>query len=294
MRSLSAPQIAALSCVMEVMCPKPGNVGPGRPFKYINDVMFLASALGLAEAFGAEGASVGVMAEGAARAAKLRTGRNTNLGMILLLAPLVKASARGEATRADVREVLESLTDDDSRGVCEAIRIASPEGLGGSERYDVRGETPPIVDAMRYASRWDSVAREYASGYEITFERTSPRLAAYWSEGRGLKICVLQTYLGLLAELPDTLIERKLGRAAAEKVSTGASEVLARGGAFTREGQEMIAAFDVSLAHPNNLYNPGTTADLIAAGLFVFLSKELREGGLPPILERWEGDGCAE
>lgn len=291
MRSLSPPQIAGLSCVMEVMCPKPGNVSPGRPAKYMNDLSFLASALGLAAAFEDGGGSVGGMAEEAAARTKDWVNRNTNLGMILLLAPLVKASRAGAPDRAAVREVLENLNQEDSRRICEAIRIAAPEGLGGSEKYDVRGGVPPIMDAMRFAADRDSVAGEYASGFGITFGRTAPSLTALWREGHCLKKCILQVFLMLLAELPDTLIARKLGPGAAQSVSRGADGVLRAGGALTREGRECARAFDASLSHPGNLLNPGTTADLTTAGIFVFLSEELREGGLPHILERWEDDG---
>lgn len=275
---------------MEVMCPKPGNVSPGMPSKYMSDISFLASALGLAVAFEEGGGSVGEMAERAAGLTKAWVDRNTNLGMILLLAPLVKASRSGTPDRAAVREVLENLDTEDSRRLCEAIRIAEPQGLGDSAEYDVRSETPPIMDAMRFSAHRDSVAKEYATGFEITFERTVPCLTALWRKGHALKTCILQTYLELLAEFPDTLIARKLGFRAAEKVSRMTRAVVRVGGVFTQEGMQSIRALGSSLSHPKNFLNPGTTADLTTAGIFVFLSKELQEGELPHILERWEGD----
>lgn len=291
-RRLSAAQIAGLACAMEVMCPKPGNVGPGRPFKYINEMSFLVSATGLAAAFEDEGASVGRMVEEAAIVTKNWVDRNTNLGMILLLAPLVNALSAEKLERDFVRKVLEDLGEDDSRRIGRAIRIASPEGLGASEKYDVRRETPPIMEAMKFASRWDSIAREYDTGYEITFCMTAPWLAGLWREGRALKSCVLQTYLMLLGEVSDTLISRKLGREASETVSREAREILRAGGCFTPEGRGKIAKLESSLAHPDNLLNPGTTADLTAAGIFVFLARELDRSDLSHIVARWEGDGC--
>ncbi len=290
LRGLSAPQIAGLACMMEVACPKPGNVSPGRPFRYINDMSFLASAMGLVAAFGDGSGPVGLMIEDAALATKNWVDRNTNLGMILLLAPLVKASCAGVLDKTAVRATLESLDGDDARRVYSAIRVAAPEGLGRSEKFDVQDEAPPLLEAMKLASQWDSVAGEYASGYAITFGRTAPRLAAFWRDGYSLKDCILQTYLALLAEVPDTLIARKLGREASEEVATEAWAIVEQGGCFTAEGRERIAAFDASLFHPDNLLNPGTTADLTAAGIFVFLSDELGRNGLPDILARWEDD----
>ena len=287
-RSLNASQIAGLACAMEVMCPKPGNVRPGRSFKYINEMSFIASAMGLVAAFESESGSVGRMVEGAALATKNWVDRNTNLGMILLLAPLVKASCAGKLERESARGVLEDLDEDDSRRIYGAIRIAAPEGLGESEKYDVRGEAPAIMEAMKSASRWDSIAKEYDTGYEVTFGMTAPWLAGLWQEGYSLKNCILQTYLMLLGEVCDTLISRKLGREASERVSAEAREILRAGGCLTREGRDKIAEFESSLAHPDNLSNPGTTADLTAAGIFVFLSDELGRSDLSHIVARWE------
>jgi len=200
----------------------------------------------------------------------------------------VKASFAGPVDRESVRAVLDDLDEDDSRRVYSAIRISAPEGLGRSEKHDVHGSAPPLLEAMKLASSWDSVAGEYASGYGITFNMTAPRLAGLWREGHSLGDCILQTYLALLAEVPDTLVARKLGRDAAENISAGAQAIMESGGCFTAEGREKIAAFDSSLSHPDNLMNPGTTADLTAAGIFVFLREELSVSGLPQVLERWE------
>ena len=141
---------------------------------------------------------------------------------------------------------------------------------------------------MKFASQWDSIAREYDTGYEITFGMTAPWLAGLWREGHSLKNCILQTYLMLLGDVCDTLISRKLGCEASERVSREAREILRAGGCLTREGRDKIAEFESSLAHPDNLSNPGTTADLTAAGIFVFLSDELSRSDLPHIVARWE------
>ncbi|MDR1651638.1 MAG: triphosphoribosyl-dephospho-CoA synthase [Synergistaceae bacterium] len=293
--TLTHAQIAELACFMEALCPKPGNVYPGRPFKYLNEMSFVVSAMGLAEAFSSD-ETAGRLALRAARSAKKLVGRNANLGIILLLAPLVRAAGKSDgggrrsAGRASVRQVLEDLGPDDSEAIYEAIRILSPEGLGKSSQYDVNGAgpVPPILDAMKLASGWDSVAGEYASGYEITFGLAAPAISSFRNEGHTLKDSILQAFLTVLAEVPDTLTERKLGRAAAERTSALARSALLAGGCFTGRGRDAISEMDRELRDADNLKNPGATADLIAAGIFVFLSEELRRTPLTAIVDRWD------
>lgn len=287
-RVLTLPQMAELACAMEVICPKPGNVSPGRPFRYINDLSFIVSAIGIASAFDDPEASVGQLVERAVTSTKNLVDKNTNLGIILLLAPLIKAAYAGELSRESVKQELLNLGDDDSRRIYDAINRASPEGLGKSEKYDVRERPAPIMTAMELAAHWDSIAREYATHYEITYRLTLPWMTQHWREGRSLKSTILQTYLLLLSHVPDTLISRKLGADMSIKVSSSAQKIVAAGGAFTPEGREEIHELEAFLSDPDNRLNPGTTADLIAAGIFVFLEQELRRTPLSRLLERWD------
>jgi triphosphoribosyl-dephospho-CoA synthase len=301
-RTLTVAQTAEMACAMEVLCPKPGNVGPGRPFKYLNEMSFIASAMGLADAFGDPDASVGALALRAASATKKLVDRNTNLGIILLLAPLVKAAhedrrkehccpPRPRGLRGSVGRVLLGLGEEDSEAIFEAIRLSSPEGLGQSDRYDVNGGirgNAPVLEAMKHASAWDSVAREYATGYEITFGLTAPNIETFWNDGRSIKESIQQTFLLLLSEIPDTLIARKSGREASETASGMARRAAASGGFFTAPGRDAISALAEFLEDPDNLMNPGTTADLVAAGIFVFLDRVLGREPLPNLLDRWD------
>lgn len=304
--SLRISRTAQLACAMEMLAPKPGNVSPGKPFRYLNEMTFIASAAGIAEAFADPGLSVGKLTERAVMTTKSLTDRNTNLGIILLLAPLVRAcgdiltknisQADGASDlRGALSLVLAGLDADDSSSIYAAIRNASPEGLDRSEKYDVidfdaRGapSAPPILEAMRFASSRDSIAREYVTDYGITFGLAAPKLAALWEEGRQLRSSVVQTFLFLMSEVPDTLIERKLGRKASLGASEEAGRALALGGCFTDEGKNALRDLSLMLDDPDNLMNPGTTADLLAAGIFVFLDSELKRTPLAEILDRWD------
>ena len=124
---------------------------------------------------------------------------------------------------------------------------------------------------MALASERDSIAREYVSGYKITFETGLPALKESLSRTRDISSAVVQTFLAILSRVPDTLIARKKGTEAAVRVSEKAHRVLQEGGVFTPQGLKELAAMDRDLRDPVNALNPGTTSDLSAAAIFLAL-----------------------
>jgi triphosphoribosyl-dephospho-CoA synthase len=271
---------AQLACLLEASAPKPGNVSPGRHFPDARYEDFLASAV----AIGAPLAAAGTRPLGRTiRLAVEATGRwtrsNTNLGMVLLLAPLARAANladAGSSLRDGVRRVLEATTIDDARDVYAAIRLAAPGGLGQASEQDVRGEpTVTLLDAMRLAADRDGIAREYAGAFETTFEIGAPALERARQDGLGWSDAVVETFLTLLAVRVDTHVARRGGAALADEATRLAREVLARGGVRSAGGLRAINEMDHALRDEQHLGNPGTTADLTAAALFVEL---LRRG----------------
>ena len=264
-----------LACLLEVAAPKPGNVSPGRSFGDMRYEDFLASAAAIGPAFLDAGRQdLGGTILAAVEATRRWTAANTNLGLILLLAPLAHAMLRkGDGPlREAVRSVLDRSTVDDARQAYRAIRMATPGGLGTVEAQDVAAEPGvSLRDAMVLAAARDAIASEYATGYAITFETAAPALTAALDSGLEWPAAAVQTSLTILAHQRDTLIERKLGRAAAEAVSRDAAEVLASGGVRSDEGRKQLERFDAGLRDGTNRRNPGTTADLTAAALFVVI-----------------------
>lgn len=284
---------AQLACVAEAATEKPGNVTPTRAFHDCTYEDFLASAVAVGPAFGAAGeASVGQTILRAVRATRALVETNTNLGIVLLLAPLARAAAlagdEGDL-RAALQGVLRGLDREDARDAYAAIRLARPAAMGEEGEYDVARETPEVtlLQAMELARERDSVAREYCTDYAITFTCGLPALTAAWAAGHGLRACVLRAYLETLAEVPDTLIARKLGRAAAERVSHRAAEVLAAQAGGAEVFDVELARFDAELRDDGHRLNPGTTADLVCAALFVFLISRGAPRELGPSAERW-------
>jgi len=268
----SAVQFA---CLLEVAAPKPGNVSPGRAFGDMRYEDFLASAAAIGPAFlAADRRTLGATILAAVEATKRWTAANTNLGLILLLAPLAHGVLRkGDGSLRDaVRAVLRGTTVDDARIAYQAIRLAAPGGLGAADAQDVAGEPDiSLRDAMVLAAGRDAIASEYATDFSITFETAAPALTAALDSGVEWPAAAVETSLTILAHQRDTLIERKLGRAAADAVSREAAEVLASGGVRTAGGRKQLEQFDAGLRDGGNRRNPGTTADLTAAALFVVI-----------------------
>jgi triphosphoribosyl-dephospho-CoA synthase len=266
---------ATLACLLEVGAEKPGNVTPTRAFHDTSyeDFVRSAAAIGPELARACE-RGVGATILACVLATRRQTNANTNLGIVLLFAPLARAAllARDEPLREALGAVLATLTLEDARDAYAAIRYATPGGLDTVEAHDVR-DLPQVtlLDAMASAATRDRIASEYTTGYAVTFERALPVLRAALAQGATPHQATVQTYLELLAVLPDTLIARKLGLAAAGAISADAAQVLAAGGIWTPAGRAAIDAFDGSLRDARNQRNPGTTADLVAAALFVAL-----------------------
>ena len=125
-----------------------------------------------------------------------------------------------------------------------------------------------LREAMASAAARDSIASEYVTDYALTFETGVPALAAALADGLPVRAAIVELHLRLLARAPDTVIARKRGADAAARVSAGARGVLAAGGVRAAEALEH---FDASLREPGNALNPGTTADLVTAVIFVAL-----------------------
>jgi triphosphoribosyl-dephospho-CoA synthase len=191
---------------------------------------------------------------------------NTNLGIALMLAPPAKAalSLDGEPLRARLGATLRALDLADARAAYEAIRVAGAGGLGERVEHDVRSEPDTgLREAMASAADRDSIAAEYVTDFALTFETGLPALAKALADGLPVRDAIVELHLRLLAHTPDTLIARKAGPDAAEQVSAGARDVLG--------GRRTLQSFDASLREPGNALNPGTTADLVTATLFVAL-----------------------
>ena len=270
-----------LACIWESTARKPGNVHRFRDFDDLTYLDLVTSAAAIAPVL--ERAcehSIGQTVLAGVRATRQVVATNSNLGILLLMAPL--ASVReAVALQVGLEAALTGLDIEDSCHVYEAIRMATPGGLGRTDAQDVRSQpTLPLRQIMALAADRDLVARQYTNGFREVFESGVPELERGLRETQSLEGAIIKCALCLMADDPDTLIARKRGVAEAEHASHWARRILDLSWPYAPESREAFASFDAWLRAAGHGRNPGTTADLVTACLFV----ALREGRitLPP------------
>jgi triphosphoribosyl-dephospho-CoA synthase len=264
---------AQLACIWEATARKAGNVHPYHDFNDSSYRDFLLSAAAIAPVLTtACQRSVGDTVLQCVRATRSAVSMNTNLGIILLLAPLAAVPV-DEPLHDGVARILAQLTIADAERVYEAIRLASPGGLGRVNEQDVSATpTRTLREVMALAADRDLIARQYINGFAEVWNDGVPALVEGLRQTRSLEGAIQFAQLTLLAKHPDTLIARKHGVAQAREASRRAAAVLAA-------GWQTFADFDAWLRAGGR--NPGTTADLLTACLFILL----REGTIRLPLE---------
>jgi triphosphoribosyl-dephospho-CoA synthase len=278
--ALSIGQCATLACLLEVTAPKVGNVHRGADFEDLTFTDFAVSAALIAPAMQAAAKSgVGRAVLDAIAATRAAVVTNTNLGMMLLFAPLAAVPRSERLTTDSVGRVLQSLSAGDARLVYEAIRLAQPGGLGKVESMDVSGGPPAsLLAAMQAAADRDLVARQYATNFAIVLNELLPALVEARSRGWLLTEAIVHTHLACLARHGDSLIARKCGSEVSQRVAQMAARALEAGQPGDDYYHAALADFDFWLRADGHRRNPGTNADLIAAALFA----GLRDGQLTP------------
>jgi triphosphoribosyl-dephospho-CoA synthase len=259
------------ACLAELEALKPGNVHRFSDGHRMSVADFERSARAAAPAMGRAGLPVGKRILRAVEATKKAAGQNTNLGIVLLAAPLASVALDPQSgnLRASVAKVLDSLTVEDARDAYRAIRLAEPGGLGEVPSHDIAKEPGiTLLEAMRAAEERDRIAWNYANNFTDIFVLGLPWLRQARERWRSSPFAVTRVYLGFLAHVPDTLIERKFGSDAAASVLEEARPLEA-GLLECSLPQDMAAplmAFDAALKERG--LNPGTSADLTVATLF--------------------------
>jgi triphosphoribosyl-dephospho-CoA synthase len=268
------------ACLAELDALKPGNVHRHGDGHGMSCADFEASAKAAAPSIGRAKLGVGARIKQAVDATQQVTGLNTNLGIILLSAPLASAAyTPGDGDlHARVASVLANLTVEDAREAYRAIRAARPGGLGDAPEHDVASEpSVTLLDAMRAAETRDRIAWNYTHDFVDVFDMGLiwlKQARERWGDGPW---SATRVYLGFLAHVPDTLIERKFGDDAAAEVAEEARAIEA---SFAEAGEpeDMTApllSFDRSLKERG--LNPGTSADLTVATLFAAALQDLEK-----------------
>jgi triphosphoribosyl-dephospho-CoA synthase len=268
---------AQLALLYEVAgTPKPGNVDRAREYSDLRFEHFLAGAVGARRGLetAEAGEPVGTAFERAVGGMATQRGGNTHFGALLLLSPLVRAGAADDLTPGGAAAVVSCTTVEDAADFYRAfehvdVAVADPpENLDeldvrrGEEAIPaLRGRDLTLFDVMELSAERDGVAREWVSRFERSFD-LADRLGAL--DG-SVSERTSRAYLEALAATPDTFVAINHGTDVAREVTERAEAVLA--------GREDMEKFADELVDRG--INPGTTADITAAGLFVALERGL-------------------
>ena len=259
------------ACELDVTVRKPGNVSVASPGHRMHAGQFIASAEAAAAPLFEVGAAVGARIERAIAATQAAVGCNTNLGIVLLVAPLAAAAERPGALDSTpalhdaLAAVLAALDIRDAQAAYRAIALAHPAGLGEVPQADVR--TVPQIglrEAMALAAPRDLVARQYANGYADVFEAMQRDLAPGFLLAEARADDVQRVFLRWLSRHPDSHIVRKHGEAVAHSVMSAAQVWFAHP---APGGDPGFSAWDHALKADG--INPGTSADLTVATLWL-------------------------
>lgn len=261
------------ACLTELRSPKPGNVHDYAAGHRMTVRDFEASAEAAAPHIARSGAPVGSRVRSATEATVAAVGCNTNLGILLLAAPIAVAFEAAAGREPDMvfqsrlADVVATAGIDDAVEVFEAIRLASPGGLGSTPEHDVSGPaTVPLAAAMSAAADRDRIARQYVTKFTDVFEIGLPARRAGMLTHADPAWATLAVYFAFASAFPDTHVERKHGRVRAEMVRRLFVEY--RGIAGPEHLPELLA-FDRRLKSEG--INPGTSADLTVATEFLAL-----------------------
>ncbi len=224
---------------------------------------------------------------------------NTHLGVIMLFIPIATSTPIWIAESKEifdlgsiVLKVVKASTSDDANALIKGIKLMKPSGLGRPPKGlpdASKGQKTSLslYEVLEASSKWDGVAEELITGLKMSLSVGLPTLIETYEKTRDVNIAIVHCFFKLLSEKPDTFIARsvgltispyapidkavRLGLAEAKRISGRAREALEAGGLTTTIGRKLVEELDKELEYKGPTHNPGTTADLTAASIFLAL-----------------------
>jgi len=275
---MKASQIA---CCLEVSSFKPGNVHRNKDYDDIKYHHFLNSGVAFGDIIykaSKDPRNIGQYIKLAVIESKKWSPSNANLGIIMLHTPIATTTGQMEefninTLKKEIKNTVKNTTTDDAIAVYDAIEIAmpninppkeGPDAQKNDAKQELREKNLTLYDVFKISSSWDSISYEWTKGFNISFEGYY-LLNKYYKQYNNINLATTKTFLNILSNHPDTLIARKKDENTSKMVSDKAKEVL------NNFNEESLLKFDKFLSNEGNKLNPGTTADLIASSLMIFL-----------------------
>ncbi|MBD9355872.1 triphosphoribosyl-dephospho-CoA synthase [Methylomonas albis] len=267
------------ACEIELQAFKPGNVSVYSAADDMTVEDFRLSARVSSEPITNPQYSLGEKVYYAVKATREAVACNTNLGIILLCAPLLQVLAslnKGENLREGLQQLLESTTREDADWVFKAVTLAAPAGLGESTQHDVQKPADvTLIEAMIFAANKDRIALQYATIFKDVFDLGVLRYNRAFVLSGDCGWAALAVFAAMLAQFPDSHIERKYGERYSEWIKAEMEE-LDRAMNTVYEPEELLPVlYDLDKAFKAQRINPGTTADITVATVLVVLLEQL-------------------
>lgn len=263
------------ACMLEIEALKPGNVHIFADGHNMTVHDFIKSAEVTASVIAEPSLTVGERILYAVEATQKAVGTNTNLGIILLCAPLVHAALQSEQfsepiLRKNLTLTMTELTIDDAQQAAKAIVLAKPAGLGQSKMYDVNAPLSiTLLALMQAAADYDRIAWQYANHFLDIFDFGVPQFQSAFTKYKNQAWATTALYLGFMAKEPDTHLTRKCGGAVAATIMEEAQQYETNYWATNNPKlvQQQLLDWDTSLKKKQ--LNPGTSADLTVASILL-------------------------
>ncbi len=272
-------QLYQQACEIELQAFKVGNVSVYADGHDMTVADFKLSAKASCEPITNPRYSLGEKIYYAVKNTREAVSCNTNLGIILLCAPMIEALVKTNkyvSFQDALTQVLASTTVEDADWVFKAITLASPGGLGNSNRADVH-EKPKITltKAMEIAQEKDRIALQYTTNFKDIFDFSLLRYNEGFQWWRDLNWAAARSYSALLSQYPDSHIERKYGRQHTPWVQAKMLHVYKLLSSTNHPQQHETVLYEIDASFKKSGINPGTTADLTVATIFAFLAQKM-------------------
>jgi len=281
MNSFDIMKASQIACCLEVSSFKPGNVHRNKDYDDIKYHHFLNSGVAFGDIIykaSKDPLNIGQYIKLAVIESKKWSPSNANLGIIMLHTPIATTTGQMEefninTLKKEIKNTVKNTTTDDAIAVYDAIEIAmpninppkeGPDAQKNDAKQELREKNLTLYDVFKISSSWDSISYEWTKGFNISFEGYN-LLNKYYKQYNNINLATTKTFLNILSNYPDTLIARKKDENTSKMVSDKAKEVL------NNFNEESLLKFDKFLSNEGNKLNPGTTADLIASSLMIFL-----------------------
>lgn len=293
MEAKEIAKLVQIASVLEVSgYPKPGNVHRTRNFDDMVFEDFLISGVVIGETIkeattqaktigeNYNDAELGRFILEAVQETDKWIANNTNLGIVMMCVPIACSAAISnnfDEIQSNVSILMDNTTVEDAVNLYDAINIADAGGMGDQDEFDVmsekakdelRANNQTMYDVLKISAGWDRLANELTSSMPVCFDIGYTTFSKLKSDS--INKATVLTFLTILSQVPDTLISRKYGDEVAQDVSDKVKELLT----FKDDDifLDKLNEFDDYLY--NNKFNPGTTADLTAASIFISYLKD--------------------